>query len=240
MAQDNLQSQGEQEIQFKKRARRRLVGAIALVLLMIVLLPMLLEDKLAQTPKEDVVIYIPSQDSQSQTKPEASSVGQDQPEKASAVPSLALNAPVAENSTSDNQVPASNVPTNPAPANQAQPIEPQAPVVESKSFVTPPEDKASAKEEPMPRKVQADVKAEDISSAASIYLQIGVFSDPENVKKMQVQLSDKGLNSKCELIYTSKGKKTRLRVGPFTTKKEADIALAKLKSLKMAAITVNN
>ena len=63
MAQDNLQSQSEQEIQFKKRARRRLVGAIALVLLMIILLPMLLQDKVTQTPKDEVVISIPSQDS---------------------------------------------------------------------------------------------------------------------------------------------------------------------------------
>ncbi len=30
MAQDNLQSQSEQEIQFKKRARRRLVGLLRL------------------------------------------------------------------------------------------------------------------------------------------------------------------------------------------------------------------
>ena len=64
MAQDNLQSQSEQEIQFKKRARRRLVGAIALVLLMIILLPMLLQDRVAQTPKDEVVISIPSQASQ--------------------------------------------------------------------------------------------------------------------------------------------------------------------------------
>ena len=240
MAQDNLQSQGEQEIQFKKRARRRLVGAVALVLLMIVLLPILLEDKLAQTPKEDVVISIPSQDNQFQTKPEAGSVSQDQPEKASAVPSSALNAPVMDSSLTDNQVPASNVPTYPAPVNQAKPIEPQAAFVENNFVATPPEVKASTKEEPMPKKVQADVKAEDISSGASIYLQIGVFSDPENVKKMQVQLSDKGLKSKSELIDTSKGKKTRLRVGPFTTQKEADLALAKLKSLKLAAILVNN
>jgi DedD protein len=151
-----------------------------------------------------------------------------------------LNAPVVDSSLTDNQVPASNVPTNPAPVNQAQPIEPPAPVVESKPVVSPPEVKAPTKEEAKPKKVQADVKAEDISSAASIYLQIGVFSDPENVKKMQVQLSDKGLKSKSELIDTSKGKKTRLRVGPFNTKKEADLALAQLKSLKLAAIVVNN
>jgi len=195
---------------------------------------------LAQTPKEDVVISIPSQDNQFQTNPETGSASQDQPEKASAIPSSALNAPVVDNSLTDNQVPASNVPTNPALTNQAQPIEPQAAVVENRPAASPPEAKASTKEEPMPKKVQADVKAEDISSGASIYLQIGVFSDPENVKKMQVQLSDKGLNSKSELIFTSKGKKTRLRVGPFTTQKEADLALTKLKSLKLAAMLVNN
>ena len=62
MAQDKLQSQDEQEIQFKKRARRRLVGSIALVLFMIVALPMVLEDQSAQTPKSPVTISIPSQD----------------------------------------------------------------------------------------------------------------------------------------------------------------------------------
>ncbi|MEK9940786.1 MAG: sporulation protein, partial [Methylotenera sp.] len=38
-------SQNEQELMLKKRARRRLVGAIALVLLMIILLPQVLQDR---------------------------------------------------------------------------------------------------------------------------------------------------------------------------------------------------
>ena len=62
MAQDNLQPQTDQELEFKKRARRRLVGAIALVLLMIVVLPMILQDRTTQAPKQDVVVSIPSQD----------------------------------------------------------------------------------------------------------------------------------------------------------------------------------
>jgi DedD protein len=51
----------EQEIQFKKRARRRLVGAIALVLLMVTVLPMLLDDRSARTPQQEIAITIPSQ-----------------------------------------------------------------------------------------------------------------------------------------------------------------------------------
>lgn len=37
--------QVDQGLSFKKRARRRLVGAIALVLLMVIILPMVLEDR---------------------------------------------------------------------------------------------------------------------------------------------------------------------------------------------------
>lgn len=52
----------EQEIQFRKRARRRLVGAVALVLLMITVLPMVLDDQPPSMPQSDIAISIPSQD----------------------------------------------------------------------------------------------------------------------------------------------------------------------------------
>jgi len=53
----------EQEIQFRKRARRRLVGAIALVLLMVTVLPMVLDDQQTpEAPLPEVAISIPSQD----------------------------------------------------------------------------------------------------------------------------------------------------------------------------------
>lgn len=52
----------EQEIQFKKRARRRLVGAIALVLLMVTILPMVLDDRSANQTQQEITISIPSQD----------------------------------------------------------------------------------------------------------------------------------------------------------------------------------
>jgi DedD protein len=227
MAQDNLQSQNEQEIQFKKRARRRLVGAVALVLLMIVLLPMLLEDKIAQTPKEDVVITIPSQDKQQEAQPEPEPLKQVEPVQASPAP--ISNAPVVEEKAAE-----SSAPINQTTVIQAKPVELPAPVV--------PEVQSSKKEEPTSKPIQTVAKTEDKSKSESarISIQIGVFSDPENVKKMQAQLSDKGLKSQTELIDTAKGKKIRLRVGPFSTKKDAETALAKVKSFGLAGIVVNN
>jgi DedD protein len=44
---------GDLELNIKKRARRRLVGAIALVLLMVIVLPMILKDRSAVTPAEN-------------------------------------------------------------------------------------------------------------------------------------------------------------------------------------------
>jgi DedD protein len=51
----------DQELILKKRARRRLVGAIALVLLMIIVLPMILKDRAVTEPAEEVTITLSNQ-----------------------------------------------------------------------------------------------------------------------------------------------------------------------------------
>ncbi len=58
----------DQELNLKKRARRRLVGAIALVLLMVIVLPMILKDRSVTQPQDKVTITLPSE----QVQPEAS------------------------------------------------------------------------------------------------------------------------------------------------------------------------
>src|SRR4051812_11475092 len=63
MSLDSPQNQlNDQEIQFKKRARRRLVGAVALVLLMVAILPMVLDDRTNKAPPQEIAISIPSQE----------------------------------------------------------------------------------------------------------------------------------------------------------------------------------
>ena len=52
------------ELNLKKRARRRLVGAVALVLLMLIVLPMILKDRAAITPAEKITITLPSEQAQ--------------------------------------------------------------------------------------------------------------------------------------------------------------------------------
>ena len=59
--------QNEQELSLKKRARRRLVGALALVLLMVIFLPMLLKNPAAPTASDEEVKITLTQESVTET-----------------------------------------------------------------------------------------------------------------------------------------------------------------------------
>ena len=212
MAQDKLQSQDEQEIQFKKRARRRLVGSIALVLFMIVALPMVLEDRSAQTPKTPVAISIPSQDGEAfvpKDEPIAPAPEpQVQPEPVQVAPEPVVAAP------------------EPAPVLEEKP---KQETLKKEAEVKPV--KVEAKPEPVktPKKEEKKPIPEKVSG--NYFIQIGVFSDPEKVKQMQAKLSGAGLKSNVDLIDTPKGQKSRLRAGPYSNKSDAEDKLAKVKSL---------
>ncbi len=212
MAQDKLQSQDEQEIQFKKRARRRLVGSVALVLFMIVALPMVLEDRSAQTPKAPVAISIPSQDGEA------------------FVPKAEPVAPAPEVQVQPEPVQAASEPLVAAP--EPAPVIEEKPKQEvSKKEAEAKPAKAESKPEPVkaPKKEEKKPTSEKVSG--NYFIQIGVFSDPEKVKQMQSKLSGAGLKSNVELIETAKGQKSRLRAGPYNSKSDAEDKLAKVKSL---------
>lgn len=222
MAQDNIESQSEQEIQFKKRARRRLVGAIALVLLMIILLPILLEDRVAQTPKDEVVISIPSQDGQLDTPPDkvAEASQQVSPQ---ALPVISAQAPLTA------QTPEVKTP-------EVKPIEPPAPVAQNEK----PVEVTPIQEVKLAPKDQDKPKADKPVSKGKFYVQVGVFSNPDKVKQLQAKLSENSLKSSTELIDTTKGTKTRLRVGTFASKNDAEAALVKVKALGLTDAVVGN
>jgi len=212
MAQDNLQPQTDQELEFKKRARRRLVGAVALVLLMIIVLPMILQDRTAQAPKQDVVVSIPSQDQ-----------GLDQASVTEVAP-----API-------QQAVPEPAPVEPKAAEIKQPEMP-TPVASNDKPAEAPKAEAPKAELAKPEPVKAETKT---PASGSYFVQIGVFSDPDNVKQMQDKLNAKGLKTRVESVDTAKGQKTRLRVGPFGGKKEAESALEKMKSLSLTGMIVS-
>lgn len=187
----------EQEIQFKKRARRRLVGAVALVLLMVTILPMVLDDRVAKSPQQEIAISIPSQDG---------------PEFSSKV------------------VPVGPIMREPIVAPESKP---------DKALVS---EAASAKivEPPSPAKPIVKPAQDDSAKSGAYTVQIGIFSDAANVKKLQQKLQTLGYKSYSETIDTPKGEKIRLRAGPFADREQADNALAAIKDAGLSGLVVLN
>ena len=242
MSQDSQQTQSQQELQIKKRARRSLVGAIGLVLLMITILPLLLKDKTEQAASKDILISIPSQDAQlnnqsieeKHNQENSASLANTQPQDAAASNPSSSDKPLEEAKSAVLPTVESAAPVAQSDKVAAKPIEAQAVSENQKQ-----------KEDTKPQSIDASNKADELAPIATpvveiYFVQIGIFSDPENVKQMQSKLSTKGLKSSNELIDTAKGKKIRLRVGPFTSRKDAESALLKVKTLGLAGMVIGN
>lgn len=204
----------EQEIQFRKRARRRLVGAIALVLLMVTVLPMVLDDRSANLPQQEIEISIPSQDDDEFT----SSVTPYNPEPETAVQAETLPETTPQDALT-TETPAV------AEADAATAAKTPAPVVDNKS--TP----AS---KPIP--IQSTAK----SSSPTYSVQIGVFSDAANVRQLEGKLKAQGLQPSTEKLQTAQGEKIRLRVGPFTSRELAEEAMGKIKAASLSGMIITN
>lgn len=115
----------DQELNLKKRARRRLVGAIALVLLMVIVLPMILKDRSATQPQDKVTITLPSEQVQAEASDFDSNIVPTEP-SITTLPEVAE--PESEAATPDPEASASK--TLPAAKPEA-PTSTPAPTVKS-------------------------------------------------------------------------------------------------------------
>ena len=198
-------AESDEALQLKRRARRRLVGAIALVSFVVIILPLIL-DKEPGPAGPPLSVQIPSQDSGSfntRVVPPA-------PEKRSEVPAAKPEPTAAKAETALSKT---DAPEATAPAAKAEPAKAEA---NTTTAPVPPAD-----------------KAEEVRALAAIGDQVWVvsldaFSSEKNVKQLQTKLSAAGLKSYTEAVKTSKGELTRVRAGPFSSKEAAEKARSKL------------
>lgn len=214
--------QNEQEIQFKKRARRRLVGAIALVLLMVTVLPMLLDDRSVKTPQQEIAINIPSQ--------------QDADFTSKVVPVLPETFPPSESTgTDDNLTEEATAPVAPEAASPT-------PQSEQSMVSEKPAEKAAEKpvaDKAEPEKSAAQKSTPAVAASGAYAVQIGVYSTMASIKDLQQKLLAQGFKTYTEKVATGQGEKIRLRAGPFASRDDAEKALAKIKSAGMAGMVVS-
>ncbi|HEY8355546.1 MAG TPA: SPOR domain-containing protein [Methylophilaceae bacterium] len=195
----------EQEIQFRKRARRRLVGAIALVLLMVTVLPMVLDDRTSSLPQHEIEISIPSQNGDEFT----SNITPYEPEALLDDPEAPAEPPVKEDET-----PRQETASAPAPVQAVKPAADAKPAATAK-----------------PRQQMA---------SPTYTVQIGVFSDAANVRQLEGKLKALGLHTSTETIQTVQGEKIRLRVGPFSSRDQAEEAMTKVRTAGLSGMILTN
>jgi cell division protein FtsN len=70
------------------------------------------------------------------------------------------------------------------------------------------------------------------------YVNVGLFADANNALNTFVKLTDAGLAATKQEFNTSKGKRTRVRLGPFDTEGQAISAIEKVRALGLEAIIV--
>ncbi|KQZ45286.1 SPOR domain-containing protein [Duganella sp. Root1480D1] len=234
----------------KKRARRRLVGAIALALAVAIGLPMLLDSE-PKSSVSDIAINMPSKDKPGEPLNGGPAVAPAPALEQPAAPSARTVAPVAAAGASlDKGEEIVHVPTKPAVIETAKPpkaAEPKAtePKV-AKAEVKHPEPKPEPKKpEPKPeaRPAPADDaramailegKPAEAAPSTKYVIKVGAFAAKEKVDELQRKLGEAGIKSYAQKVNTANGELTSVRVGPFPNKEEAEKVKAKLGKLGLS------
>ena len=66
-------------------------------------------------------------------------------------------------------------------------------------------------------------------------VQVGAFGDADKAREVRSKLERAGLKTYAQTVDTKDGKRTRVRVGPFNNRSDADKAAARIKGLDLPA-----
>ena len=204
----------DEELQLRKRARRRLIGAIVLVAAVAAVLPMVL-DREPKPASQEVNITIPSPDSGVFTLKVAPALPAPQLNPAPRPPQAAEK-PGTKPAT-DSPPPAAE--TKPAPVAAVK--ETAKPAEKQEAAKTPV--KAPALKETAPKTAKA--------TSGHFVVQVVALSDAAKANQMRQQISGAGIKSYTEVVKTAKGDVTRVRAGPFATREAAEKAQKQLTAI---------
>jgi DedD protein len=224
------------QLQLEKRARRRLVGAVAFVSIVAVVLPMLMDNEPRQA-MQDVEIRIPGQDD----KPFAPKFAVEP-----VVPPLAKPAAEAKSDVQPNarvvEVVRDKEADKPVEKAAEKPVAKPADKVAEKPVSKPvekPVEKPVAKTDEAKRAaaILAGQSGEAPAAKGGEYLVlIGAFSSEANVKNLKAKLAEQGIKVFTEPLDTPQGRKTRVRAGPFASREAADKALVKMQKIGVSGV----
>jgi DedD protein len=247
--------------QARTRARRRLIGAIVLLGIGIIGFPLVFETQPRPIPV-DIPIEIPRKDTAppliappAPATPSASAGSSDKPpiveaprdevitesrgdagrEPPAPPPRVAASgaaAPAPSASIpSTARLPASSASVT---AHAASAIEPTRRTAASgEASAAKPTETRTAEGE----RARALLEGRPVGSADSqrFVVQVGAFADADAARETRLKVEKLGLKTYTQVVQTPGGSRIRVRVGPFASRADAEVALAKAKSAGLAA-----
>lgn len=202
----------QDELALRRRARRRLVGAVAIALTVVVALPMLFDSE----PKPlgpEVDIRIPAQDTPFEPAPALAPPLQSMPsESQPAAQPAEPTQPAAPAATQDKEKPGT---TPPGAGKKA----------ESSASSSTEKSRLAAKPEAKPEARQP-LKPDTTFSSQGYFLQLGAFGNEQNARQLQSKASAAGF----QVMMVGANGQYRVRVGPIPQHARALEMQARLKA----------
>lgn len=211
----------DEELQLKKRARRRLVGAIVLVTAVAVVLPMILESE-PKPASQNITIQIPSPEAGVLTAKPA-------PLKPVENPAPAAK-PQAE--TKPEAKPAAKVEPKPQAISKTE-AKPVARTEPKTQAAAPAPAKPVKKAEVPAKPATGAADAAKIATAGDYVIQVVALADAARAKDMHAKITAAGLKAYTEVVQTANGPVTRVRVGPYPSREAAEQGRTQLQRLQL-------
>lgn len=225
----------------RRRARHRLMGAAVLVLLGVVGFPILFDTQPRPIPV-DVPIEIPDR---GKVAPLVAPARQSEADQARLSQAAASGVPQSRVGTErvaasaalgdGEEIVASD--QGGRGASKSGSVASPAPKPEAKSSSTTAV-KSAKVEEGTRSKSAAEVRptaAPDRADDERFIVQVGAFADADKAKEVRLKLERAGLKTYTQVVEAKDGKRTRVRVGPYANRAEADKAAARIKGLDLSA-----
>lgn len=206
--------QTEDELNLRRKARRRLIGAIALTLAVVVVLPMVL-DREPKSTGSNIDLSIPD------------------PDKAGAfVPKVAIpeaQTPSADTPAATGSTPAVSTPDKGKPDAQSKPdnLKPG----DAKPGKDKPAKAKPAKVKPVPQQ-----PAESIPAGSGYVAQVGAYANADTAQEEFRKLKQWGFKAYTEKV----GANIRVRVGPYPDRDQAEKVAKLLEKHGLHPVVVSN
>ena len=230
----------EEEIQLRKRARRRLVGAIAMVIAAVVILPMVLDSQ-PERGNHDIDIRIPGEDAVAELAPDMESLDEaPEPPGPLSRGKSATETPAAPARSTQEKSEAEK----PKPPAAGSPAALRGMDTGLRERSASQSEAASTDASTAPARIP-DTGArgeagEAVAGEGRFVVQSGAFSNPSKAEQQVRRLESSGIGAYTEAFGSDKNQVTRVRIGPFSTREEADRVRKQLKDMGLGAVVTEN